>query len=162
VGCYSWYSEEGPGRPPINASVGYQLHIIRCGTIIASALLMVNLYVQLSHVLSQYLYSALQLCLPERDSSSADEHKVRKTSFGVAVAYTKVKPMCIKRISRWTDFVRRQCDRRTQQPSCVRRSDYKEIDEKFPQHVALAWQAGNASITQYQRTLTDQCGAAMV
>jgi len=131
-------------------------------TIIASALLMVNLYVQLSHVLSQYLYSALQLCLPERDSSSADEHKVRKTSFGVAVAYTKVKPMCIKRISRWTDFVRRQCDRRTQQPSCVRRSDYKEIDEKFPQHVALAWQAGNASITQYQRTLTDQCGAAMV
>jgi len=47
VGCYIWYSEEGPGRaaappspllaaPNVTAHPVYQLHIIRCGTIIAS------------------------------------------------------------------------------------------------------------------------------
>jgi len=37
VGCYIWYSEEGPWWPT-HQQPAYQLHIIRCGTIIASAL----------------------------------------------------------------------------------------------------------------------------
>ena len=54
VGCYIWYSEEGPGwaaAPPSTllavtnvtthpSTAVYQLHIIRCGTVIASALLL--------------------------------------------------------------------------------------------------------------------------
>ena len=58
VGCYIWYSEEGPGRAgapsspflavpnviahPIHQRPVYQLHIIWCGTIIASGLSGVN------------------------------------------------------------------------------------------------------------------------
>ena len=40
VGCYIWYSKEGPGREsgPTHQRPVYQIHIIWCGTIIASGL----------------------------------------------------------------------------------------------------------------------------
>jgi len=37
LGCYIWYSEEGTGQ-----AVAYQLHIIRCGTVITSSSWRVN------------------------------------------------------------------------------------------------------------------------
>jgi len=63
VGCYIWYSEEGPGRaaaPPspifavLNVTAHpstplYQLHIIRCGTILAFVLLRVNMSPRSAH-----------------------------------------------------------------------------------------------------------------
>ena len=56
VGCYIWYSKDGPGRAdgspgpstlyqmsqPTHQQQVYQLHIIRCGTIIACGLWRVN------------------------------------------------------------------------------------------------------------------------